>query len=287
MSNIGVFSNYPCDMYKTNSKHFSGGELHVIVDALKGYINLTSITVTARLVSSDAIMELLLVTDALRRNFPNKNYTLRIGYMAYGRQDRVCNEGEAFGLKVVCDLINNLKYDKVYLCDPHSDVNTALLNNCVVIDQTYILKYITQGFFKPIDVHLVSPDAGANKKCIKHCKDLGFKSMIRADKTRDIKTGDITGTTVFCDDLKGEPVVIVDDICDGGRTFIELAKVLKGSKNAGKVTLVVTHGIFSNGFWCFEDFIDEIIYTDTFNKNLNLEKVNFGKGLSVHQIGIL
>ena len=40
----------------------------------------------------------------------------------------------------------------------------------------------------------------------------------------------------------------MDDICDGGRTFIELAKAIRASRPTAEVYLVVTHGIFSNGF---------------------------------------
>jgi ribose-phosphate pyrophosphokinase len=63
--------------------------------------------------------------------------------------------------------------------------------------------------------------------------------------------------------LKDKHVIIVDDICDGGRTFIELAKVLKSNK-VKNITLFVTHGIFSKGVDAlFENGIDNIITTDT------------------------
>ena len=84
-------------------------------------------------------------------------------------------------------------------------------------------------------------------------------------------TGNITKTTVLHDDFGGKDCVIVDDICDGGRTFIELAKVLK-ERGAGKIGLFVTHGIFSQGVGVlFDNGIDFIYTTDSFDQS---DKIN-------------
>ena len=63
--------------------------------------------------------------------------------------------------------------------------------------------------------------------------------------------------------LNGETVIIKDDICDGGGTFIPVAKDLRG-RGAGLVGLYVTHGIFSKGFSSLYDYIDFIITTDSY-----------------------
>jgi ribose-phosphate pyrophosphokinase len=113
------------------------------------------------------------------------------------------------------------------------------------------------------DIVLVSPDAGANKKTFEVAKYFST-NFIRADKLRDLTTGQIKETIVYADDLTGKTAVILDDICDGGRTFIELAKVLK-AKGAAKVILFVTHGIFSAGLDpLFAGGIDAIWTTDSF-----------------------
>ena len=70
--------------------------------------------------------------------------------------------------------------------------------------------------------------------------------LVHAEKTRDTNTGAITGTLVHSDHIGARNFLIVDDICDGGRTFIELAKVLRPLTD-GQVKLYVTHGIFSQG----------------------------------------
>lgn len=110
---------------------------------------------------------------------------------------------------------------------------------------------------------LISPDAGSNKKIFDLAKSINYTGeIIRCDKLRDISTGKIIETIVYKDDLKGRDVIIVDDICDGGNTFIQLAKVLK-QKNAGKIYLVVTHGIFSAGFDGLGEYFDGIYCTNS------------------------
>jgi ribose-phosphate pyrophosphokinase len=147
-------------------------------------------------------------------------------------------------------LINNLKCDRVTIVDPHSEVTPALLDNCHVVTQAEILQ--TSLLAKRIREEnwaLIAPDAGAEKKIHEVAKSISSDDFTPdiycACKLRDTKTGRITATT-FHGDVERRKVLIVDDICDGGRTFIELAKVLqdKGSK---EIYLYVTHGIFSKG----------------------------------------
>jgi phosphoribosylpyrophosphate synthetase len=59
---------------------------------------------------------------------------------------------------------------------------------------------------------------------------------------------------------EGRDCIIVDDICDGGRTFIEIAKQLP---NTNSLTLVITHGIFSKGLKELEAYFDKIITTNS------------------------
>jgi len=63
----------------------------------------------------------------------------------------------------------------------------------------------------------------------------------------------------------------VDDICDGGGTFIGLAKALK-QKNAGNLYLAVSHGIFSKGFNELNKHFTKIFTTDSF-KTINESNV--------------
>ena len=87
--------------------------------------------------------------------------------------------------------------------------------------------------------------------------------MVTASKVRDIVSGNIVRTELPTMDLTDiEHIIIIDDICDGGRTFIELAKEIK--KQTDKpIYLIVTHGIFSAGLEQLTDVIDGIFSTNS------------------------
>lgn len=203
------------------------------------------------------IIDLLLLTDAVRRRWPNPGTTIDLSmkYMPYARQDRVCNTGESLSVKVIADIINAQGYSRVLCLDLHSDVSAALINNLSHIDISGGIGLVLRQLHP--DAVLVSPDAGANKKVLKFAKVRGFKTVVRADKERDVATGEILGTAVYSGHIGERDFLIIDDICDGGRTFIELAKALR-PLTAGKIYLYVSHGIFSKGAEVFEGLIDGI-----------------------------
>lgn len=218
-------------------------------------------------------MLLAMANDALKRQF-NVPILLRCPYFPYARQDRVCNEGEALSVRVMADMINAMNFARVEIWDAHSDVTTAVLNNCVNVTALPFVRKITRaGMF------LVSPDAGALKKTMKIGSELNLP-VLRADKTRDSATGLISGTVLHDDPnahRSNRDFLIVDDICDGGRTFISLANVCH-QHTTGKIMLYVTHGIFSYGLDVFDGIIDEIYTANPWPKYENDPRLHVIKG---------
>lgn len=233
-------------------------------------------TILARIQSSQDLIELAMLKDAVERVVTTPT-NLIMPYVPYGRQDRVCDKGESFSLKVLCNFINSLKFDKITVLDPHSEVTSALLDRVKVITQFDIINKNLELAKRLSSCVLVSPDAGANKKTFEIAKFLGHINFVRADKLRDLTNGNIKETIVYTDSFNGADVACIDDICDGGRTFIELAKVCK-AKGCGKFVLYVTHGIFSKGTQVlFDGGIDEIWSTDSYKEGLELNKINVFK----------
>ena len=115
------------------------------------------------------------------------------------------------------------------------------------------------------DCVLVSPDAGSNKKTAEIAKYFNHENFIRADKLRNLETGEILETIVYCDDFHGRDVCVVDDLVDFGRTFLDLSKACK-EKKCGRFILYVTHGIFSGGFDHLFTSIDEIFTTNSYRE---------------------
>jgi ribose-phosphate pyrophosphokinase len=204
-----------------------------------------------------------MITDAIRRRTKSPIYLI-LPYLPYARQDHISTVGESLSLKVFADLINAQQYAKVICYDAHSEVAKALIDNLKVINQETVIGYVFGNLGISLNgVNIVSPDFGATKKIGRLCSMYEVNRVIQADKTRDLKTGKITGIEVYCGDLEGQDVIIVDDIIDGGATFAALAEALH-KKNCGRVTLYATHGILAKGSIPIIDAgIDQIITTDT------------------------
>lgn len=263
-----------------NRFNFPAGEVSIKLDAQNYKFFAPSFASTclfARIHNGDDFIALAMIKDALEE-MGEENIDLFIPYFNYAQQDRVCDKGESFSLNVFAKLINSLNFSLVTVVDPHSGVlNKGLVNNLRVITQKDILNSWDALSNRAKSCIFVAPDAGANKKTSDLAKYFEHKEFVRADKLRDLSNGKILETIVYKDDFHGQDVMIADDICVGGMTFIALAKELK-KKNAGKIVLFITHGVFSKGVdELFNSGIDEIwttnSYNETYDSRLNVCKL--------------
>lgn len=220
--------------------------------------SLSPIIIKSRLNSWQDLELIVCAVVALRNKCSNK-IKLYVPYLLGARSDRAFEPGGVNYLKqVICPIINSLNLDEVISLDPHSDVTEACINNFRRGD--------LWAFYHEIYVKnsiVVAPDAGAYKRAEKVAKQWDIKKLITCNKVRDLKTGKITKTEVPLAGCKGKDFILIDDICDGGRTFEEIAKVIKAKYPKAKITLVVTHGIFSNGRI---SGIDKIYTTNSYQK---------------------
>lgn len=256
----GMFVPVPSPEIEYNFIKFSGGELHIKLNNNIDYSKVAKVIITNRIKNTDDFMAVLIAKNALELKGV-KSFDLIMPYIPYARQDRKCYDGESFTLKVFSELLNSAKFDNVLCIDSHSDVAPALINNCNNISNNRFIDNVISDFDElPM---LISPDAGSNKKANKLAIEFGF-DLVKCDKIRDPKTGRLSGFEVFSNGLKGKDCLIVDDICDGGGTFLGLAKELK-NKGAGKIYLFVTHGIFSKGTEIFGKLFDGLYCTNSFS----------------------
>jgi ribose-phosphate pyrophosphokinase len=260
--------------FETESFTFTGGEVQVKLKcvAQKDSLGLApelpcgDVTVLARIQSSDDLVQLMLACEILGRCRETSLRRLVIPYFPYARQDRVMHGAEAFSLKPIAKLINSLGFEEVVTLDPHSDVTPALIENVKTISQADLTWHHSalRKVAESPQLRLVCPDAGAAKKMIEVAKRINVP-IIHASKRRDVATGEIFRTEVHAtrDQVEGLDMLIVDDLCDGGKTFVNLAEHLR-ELGAAKVYLYVTHGLFSRGVGVFKGLIDEIFTTDSF-----------------------
>ena len=209
-------------------------------------------------------MLLAQLVDAVRHVTDVAVSHLQLAWLPWARQDRHMVAGDSFALKVFANQLNTLNFDKVFILDPHSDAAAAAINNCVAIPQETCLlqsetlrRAIAQG-----ELMLVAPDAGALKKIHNVAKATGAKNYAILTKERDVASGNLTGFALVAGEVAGKDLLIVDDLCDAGGTFIGSAQVLREA-GARSVSLYVTHGIFSKGVENLLNNGIDAIYTTT------------------------
>lgn len=220
--------------------------------------------ITLEFENNDDLFNLALLVDAIRSMFisPNVQILLECSYFPYARQDRVMVKGESLSLRVVANFIKSLNLDLIMVMDPHSDVLRGMFEpgRLFIIEQHDLVCNDTElnKIVKEPNTFLVSPDAGALKKIYKIAEQWSLP-VIECGKIRDVTTGQIKGVRVDQLSIEGPAtLIVVDDIIDGGRTFIELAKELRKTYQIKQLILVATHGIFSKGIQVLSDY-DKII----------------------------
>jgi len=262
-----------------NVSKFPDGQQTVDITSTYFFNTSTQVQIRSRMNDFKDLELIICATQALK-NLGVTDIELYVPYFIGGRSDRLFRYGGVNYLKqVIGPIINSQGYSKVYVMDPHSDVLEAVINNFAKYDNFKLVKFALERIDNKDDAQsricLVSPDAGAYKKIFDVAKEFGITNIATANKVRDLKTGNILRTEVPNLPVKvaaGEfKYVILDDICDGGRTFVELAKVMKESRPTAKIYLVVTHGIFSKGLEELSEYFDGIFTTDTIRDMVDSE----------------
>jgi ribose-phosphate pyrophosphokinase len=238
---------------------FPSGEIGFKLLNPESFENAYECCIKTRLIDSNSIMELVMATDALRRVNPGMEISLLTPIIPYARQDRVCVNGESFSLEVFANILNSLNFSNVTTFEPHSQVCFDKIERLRKIDLDKRVKnYIPW----EDNFMLVSPDKGAIARVNKLNETLGGAKIAVANKVRDLTNGNIIGMELE-GDVNGKNVLVFDDLVDGGRTFIELHKLLK-DKGAAQTMLFVVHGIFSKGIECITNLYDFVVTTNTY-----------------------
>jgi ribose-phosphate pyrophosphokinase len=183
------------------------------------------------------------------------------------RSDRRFSAGESFDLKIIVKQLVSGNFSSITVSHPHSDVLPALIDALgtpvTVINNTWLVANVIKDIETKLskEVVLVSPDAGAYKLVGKIGEQLK-RSVVPANKIRDEEGN---AHVLIQGNVKGKVCLIVDDICDGGRTFIGLADRLV-TAGAEKVFLCVSHGLFTFGYEALMEDIQHIYTTDSIDR---------------------
>lgn len=235
---------------------FPGGEVGIKFDNLEKAHphHYVVIAVMHQTITPEDQLVIINLIDALnQRNY--KNIHLYMHYLPYARQDRVCSDGESFGLKVFLNMLNTVNFTCLYTFDVHNfDAMLKLTASMKYVyhdfNSVYFLIRLRDEGYLDSDTTIVLPDKGAAKK-LDTIKCVHKGKIIVADKVRI--DGKVKHT--ISENPSGK-VLVLDDICDGGATFLSLSGLLT---NASHATLAVSHGIFSKGLVELLDYYDDIV----------------------------
>lgn len=236
---------------------FPDGQPHFKLETYE--TDFRDVTIEAAIKSPTDLFTILLASDVLRQHGYSV-VALDVRYLTGARMDRAIDACSPFTLATVARLINGAGFNRVRILDVHSEVATRLIRNSENILPHDIVRQVVTTLGS---VDIVIPDKGAIARCLELANYVGT-DVVYCKKHRDMSTGALTSFSVDgpWDLMRNDrPKLIVDDICDGGGTFVGLAKELRKA-GAKKVFLFVTHGIFSKGFPL--EGIDKIFTTDSY-----------------------
>lgn len=197
------------------------------------------------------IFMLICIVKHLRsKMYNNVSFNLTMPYVVNSRLDRTHSDNEVFTLKYFAEIINDLKFNKVVIVDPHSIVSEALIDNVCVLRPSNIISNVIDTMrslneFKR-ELVIYFPDDGAYKRY----KDMPcFKDFncIYGKKERDWETGKILGIEIYdkngsklTNELENCDVLMVDDIISYGGTLAYSADKLK-EMGATHISAYATH----------------------------------------------
>ncbi|HEG8268565.1 TPA: ribose-phosphate pyrophosphokinase, partial [Campylobacter jejuni] len=240
-------------------KRFSDGEISVQIDESVRGKDVFIIQSTCA-PTNDNLIELLILTDALRRSSAN-SITAIIPYFGYARQDRKANPRVPITAKLVANLIQAAGIDRVATIDLHAGQIQGFFD--IPVDNLYgsivFNDYIKAKHFK--NAIIGSPDIGGVARARSVAKHLGLDIVIvdkRREKANESEVMNIIG------DVKDKEVILVDDIIDTAGTIVKAAEALK-EKGAKSVMACCTHAVLSGKAYerIASGVLDELVVTDT------------------------
>jgi ribose-phosphate pyrophosphokinase len=211
-------------------------------------------------------------------NHNNKKVGLYIPCLLDAQADRRFNPGENSGLKLICDFINSMNFEYVKVFHPHNpEVVEALLYSVDIIDNSLFIGKVLSNI-DTTNTTLFSTDAGGFKPLMKLCDKIKWEGEVYgASKSRKYENSkSVLVQNIDKKDFNGNDILIIDDICVYGGTFIGLAKMLK-ERNCGKLYLAISHLTVERPKKELFDLFDIVFTTSSKNINYTVESTGHDK----------
>jgi ribose-phosphate pyrophosphokinase len=251
---------------------FSDGEIKVeILENVRGHE--TYIVQSTCSPSNANLMELMLITDALKRSSASK-ITAIIPYYGYARQDRRVRSARVpISAKVIADMMNTVGVDRVLTVDLHSESIQGFFD--MPADNVYATKIMHDDIKSKSSndepILVVSPDAGGVVRARALAKFLGQSDLAIIDKRR--ATANESEVMNIIGDVAGKCCIVPDDMIDTAGTLCNAAQALKDA-GAAKVKAYITHPVLSGPAIerISNSSIDELVVTNSIPLSPEAEK---------------
>ena len=242
---------------------FSDGEIKIeILENVRGHETFVIQSTCAP--SNDNLMELMLITDALKRSSASR-ITAILPYYGYARQDRRVRSARVpISAKVIADMMNTVGIDRVLTVDLHSESIQGFFD--MPADNVYATKIMHDDIKSKSSsdekILVVSPDVGGVVRARALAKFLDESDLAIIDKRR--ATANESKVMNIIGDVKGKSCIVPDDIIDTAGTLCNAAEALKDA-GAAKVKAYITHPVLSGPAIerISKSSIDELVVTNS------------------------
>jgi ribose-phosphate pyrophosphokinase len=193
--------------------------------------------------TNDHLMELLIITDALRRSSARR-ITAVIPYFGYARQDRRASGRTPISAKLVANIITHAGVDRVLTLDLHAGQIQGFFD--IPTDNLFGAPLMSRDIKERLDYKnamVVSPDVGGVVRARALAKRIDAPLAI-VDKRRD-RPGESEVMNII-GSVEGRSCILLDDIVDSGGTLVNAAEALL-DQGALEVYAYITHGVLSGG----------------------------------------
>ncbi len=250
------------NLARVTYKKFPDGELYVKLDE-----KVEKATVVQSIRSSDDIVYLMLLFDALGDFLDKEDITAVIPYMGYARQDRAFNEGEAVSIRAIAEFLETHS-SKVVSVNLHSREAASHFRNLIEADAMPVIGE----HYRDRDVVMISPDRGSLERVKVAAKFAGCEYDYLEKVRIDAETVEIQPKNV---DVEGRDVVIVDDIISTGGTIAKAAETMV-ENGAKSVEAACVHAVLAANALnkLYSHGIRKVIATDTIEQAVSVLSVS-------------
>lgn len=259
MTRLNLIDPSKSDISYSISK-FPDGEIQISLGEInrKDYIR-----VYCRITKAEELFILMQVADILNRQ--GVEWYLNIYYLMGARMDRVMDFNRPFTLKVIGDIIKNMGATSVQILDPHSEASFRLCDGgCMFInDEDNKYHDLDPDLYEVYrEYQVVFPDHGASERYGVHRgDDIVVANKVRNPETGKIESIEITNPELFKNNNK--PLMVVDDLCDAGGTFVGLAKEIRKYTDK-ELNIFVTHMVNRKGIKNLAENYDHVYFTNSY-----------------------